>query len=131
VKQSVASVVLNRIPASADVMIWTVMNMRRSAKNMKLIDADKLILRLNDYALKKSPINAESAEGRKISREVYFAIRNCMKAVEEQPTAFDVDEVVQQLEMLIEDKCSESGDDWYTAQCLNEAVDIVQGGGTE
>ena len=65
---------------------------------MRLIDADKLILRLNDYALKKSPINAESAEGRKISREIYFAIRNCMKAVGEQPTAFDVDKVVEQLE---------------------------------
>lgn len=98
---------------------------------MRLIDADKLILRLNDYALQKSPINVESAEGRKISREVYFTIRNCMKAVGEQPTAFDVDEVVQQLEMLIEDKCSESGDDWYTAQCLNEAVDIVKGGGVD
>lgn len=51
--------------------------------------------------------------------------------VQEQPTAFDVDEVVQQLEMLIEDKCSESGDDWYTAQCLNEAVEIVKGGGVD
>ena len=51
--------------------------------------------------------------------------------IDEQPTAFDVDEVVQQLEMLIEDKCSESGDDWYTAQCLNEAVEIVKGGGVE
>lgn len=49
--------------------------------------------------------------------------------IDEQPTAFDVDEVVQQLEMLIEDKCSESGDDWYTAECLNETVDIVKSGG--
>ena len=51
--------------------------------------------------------------------------------IDNQPTAFDVDEVVQQLETLIEDKVSESGDDWYTAQCLNEAVDIVRGGGVE
>ena len=49
--------------------------------------------------------------------------------IDEQPTAFDVDEVVQQLEMLIEDKCSELGDDWYTAECLNEAVEIVKSGG--
>mgnify|MGYP006997661130 FL=1 len=49
--------------------------------------------------------------------------------IDNQPTAFDVDEVVQQLETLIEDKCSESGDDWYTAQCLNEAVEIVKSGG--
>lgn len=51
--------------------------------------------------------------------------------VNKQPTAFDVDEVIQQLEMLIEDKVSESGDDWYTAQCLNEAVEIVKCGGVE
>lgn len=48
--------------------------------------------------------------------------------IDKQPTAFDLDMVVQQLEMLIEDKCSESGDDWYTAQCLNETVEIVKGG---
>lgn len=34
VKQNAASAVLNRIPASADVMRWTVMNMRRSVKNI-------------------------------------------------------------------------------------------------
>ncbi len=49
--------------------------------------------------------------------------------IDEQPTAFDVDKVVEQLETLIEDKCSESGDDWYTAQCLNEAVEIMKSGG--
>lgn len=51
--------------------------------------------------------------------------------IDNQPTAFDVDEVVQQLETLIEDKVSESGDDWYTAECLNEAVEIVKGGRVE
>lgn len=54
-----------------------------------------------------------------------------LEKIDEQPTAFEVDEVVQQLEILIEDKCSESGDDWYTAQCLNEAVEIVKGGGVD
>lgn len=51
-----------------------------------------------------------------------------LEKIDNQPTAFDVDEIVQQLEMLIEDKVSESGDDWYTAECLNEAVEIVKGG---
>ena len=54
-----------------------------------------------------------------------------LEKIDEQPTAFDVDEVVEQLEKLIEDKTSESGDDWYTAECLNEAVNIVKGGGVE
>jgi hypothetical protein len=49
--------------------------------------------------------------------------------IDEQPTVFDVDKVIEQLEILIEDKCSESGDDWYTAECLNEAVEIVKSGG--
>lgn len=54
-----------------------------------------------------------------------------LEKIDNQPTAFDVDEIVQQLEMLIEDKVSESGDDWYTAECLNEAVEIVKEGGVE
>lgn len=76
---------------------------------MRLIDADKIIDSLGNS-------------------DMDFAIG---AVIDEQPTAFDVDEVVQQLETLIEDKVSESGDDWYTAQCLNEAVDIVKGGGVE
>ena len=76
---------------------------------MRLIDADKII---------------DSLGG----SDMDFAIG---AVIDEQPTAFDVDEIVQQLEMLIEDKCSESGDDWYTAQCLNEAVEIVKGGGVD
>lgn len=75
----------------------------------RLIDADKIIDSLGNS-------------------DMDFAIG---AVIDEQPTAFDVDEVVQQLEMLIEDKCSESGDDWYTAQCLNEAVEIVKGGGVK
>lgn len=51
--------------------------------------------------------------------------------IDNQSTAFDLDKVIEQLETLIEDKTSESGDDWYTAECLNEAVDIVKGGGVE
>ena len=76
---------------------------------MRLIDADKIIDSLG------------------IS-DVDFAIGAVIDA---QSTAFDVDEVVRQLEKLIKDKTSESGDDWYAAECLNEAVDIVKGGGIE
>lgn len=74
---------------------------------MRLIDADKL----------KHVIHCAYSDDLEI-----------LEKIDEQPTAFDVDEVVQQLETLIEDKCSESGDDWYTAECLNEAVEIVKGG---
>ena len=78
---------------------------------MRLIDVDKLIHTLaNDFIGGKKTLG---------------------QVIDEQPTAFDVNKVVEQLEKLIEDKTSESGDDWYTAECLNEAVDIVKGGGVE
>ena len=46
---------------------------------MRLIDADKLILYLNDYALQAAPFRGERAEA-------YNAIKQCIEAVEEQPT---------------------------------------------
>ena len=76
---------------------------------MRLIDADKIIDSLGNS-------------------DMDFAIG---AVIDEQPTVFDVNKVVEQLETLIKDKCSESGDDWYTAECLNEAVEIVKGGGAD
>ena len=114
------------------------MNMQRSVRNIRLVDADKLILHLNDYALQESPSNVESVEDRKISREVYSAIRNCMKAVEEQPTAFDVDKVIEQLEELkmryfltIANTGDTDKDCAYEniANTIDKATEIVKDGG--
>ena len=80
----------------------------------RLIDADDLIEYIKIWDIGNS-ISSDQKE--------------FIDCVNKQLTAFDVDEVVEQLEMLIEDKTSESGDDWYTAQCLDEAVDIVKSGG--
>lgn len=80
----------------------------------RLIDADELIKCIKIWEIGTS-ISSDQKE--------------FIDCVNKQFTAFDADKVVEQLEMLIEDKTSESGDDWYTAQCLDEAVDIVKGGG--
>lgn len=100
---------------------------------MRLIDADKLILHLNDYALQECPSNVESAEDRKISREVYFAIQNCMKAAEKQPTAFDVDKVINELkrDKFIESECILSDVHQGYNAGLSKAIEIVKGGGVE
>ena len=82
----------------------------------RLIDADELIEYIKIWEIGTS-ISSDQKE--------------FIDCIGRQPTAFDMDEVVQQLEKLIEDKTSESGDDWYTAECLNEAVEIVKGGGVE
>jgi len=93
----------------------------------RLIDADKLIEEMSKWYWDKEKQKASEEDVSPMDLFTHLAITT----VQEQPTAFDVDEVVQQLEMLIEDKVSESGDDWYTAECLNEAVEIVKGGGVD
>jgi hypothetical protein len=53
-KQNAASAVLNRIPASANAIRWTVMNMRRSAKIIS--QKEKIINKY--FALVLSIVNA-------------------------------------------------------------------------
>ena len=66
---------------------------------MRLIDADKLVLHLNDYALQEAPFGRNDGKNQK---EIYETIKECMKAVEEQPTAFDVEKVIEQLNKELE-----------------------------
>ena len=47
---------------------------------MRLIDADKLIEHLSDYALMESPIYPEDTDDK------YQAIRTCIKYIEKMPT---------------------------------------------
>ena len=100
---------------------------------MRLIDADKLILHLNDYALQESPSDVESAGDRKVSRAVYKAITDCIRAVDEQPTAFDLDKVVEQLEEERENvgfvKATTEASAYIRG--INDAIKIVKGGGVD
>lgn len=90
---------------------------------MRLIDAGELILHLNDYALQIAPFrNLESTYK-------YNTVQECIKAVDEQPTAYNVDKVVEQLE----DKkkvCLENYE-CLSAQILRQAIVIVKAGGVE
>lgn len=98
---------------------------------MRLIDADKLILHLNDYALQKSPSDVESAGDRKVSRAVYKAITDCIRAVDEQPTAFDLDKVTEQLEDRSALARPVGWSKAYEIIMLKDAIEIVKGGGVE
>lgn len=97
--------------------------------DMRLIDADKLILYLNDYALQESPSDVESAGDRKVSRAVYKAITDCIRAVDEQPTAFDFDKVVEQLEKRSTLARPVGWSKAYEIIMLKDAIEIVKGGG--
>lgn len=99
--------------------------------DVRLIDADKLILHLNDYALQKSPSDVESAGDRKVSRAVYKAITDCIRAVDEQPTAFDLDKVMEQLEDRSALARPVGWSKAYEIIMLKDAIEIVKGGGVE
>lgn len=107
----------------------------------RLIDADKLILHLNDYALQEAPFGRNDSENQK---EIYETIQECMKAVEEQPTAFDVENVVSNLEQLeLDGACNNENcvNCQYYGDCvagekreelaLDKAIEIVKRGGTD
>lgn len=98
---------------------------------MRLIDADKLILHLNDYALQESPSDVESAGDRKVSRAVYKAITDYIRAVDEQPTAFDLDKVMEQLENRSALARPVGWSKAYEIIMLKDAIEIVKGGGVE
>lgn len=107
----------------------------------RLIDADKLMLHLNDYALQEAPFGRNDSKNQK---EIYETIKECMKAVEEHPTAFDVENVVSNLEQLkLDGACNNENcvNCRYYGDCvagekreelaLDKAIEILKRGGTD
>lgn len=88
---------------------------------MRLIDADKSILHLNDFMLQQSPIDVQDIESIKVSA----VIKDCIKAVDEQPTAYDVDKVVEELDAYITKLVGKNSELYQTI------IGIVKAGGID
>lgn len=99
---------------------------------MRLIDADDLIAYLNDYA------RQETCYSGKDNADIHDVIQECIEAVKEQPTAYDIDKVVERLKEEAEyshaDYCGYAREhgfdedaDWHFAG-LQRAVEIVETG---
>ena len=102
-----------------------------------LISRSELIMRLSDYALQESPNDNESTGEQRISKMIYDAIQNCISCVEEQPTAYSVEKVVEELEELkmryfltIANTGDEKSDFAYenVGNALDKAIEIVKHG---
>ena len=61
----------------------------------------------------------------------YNVIQNCIKSIEQQPTAFDSDKVVEQLEKRSTLSRPVGWTKSYEIVILDDAVEIVKGGGVE
>lgn len=88
----------------------------------RLIDADILIKKCKKWLKPKAPDEDEMVSLTDIAVSMLMEI-------EEQPTAFDVEKVIKQLNELLEEKISDGGEDWYTAECLAKAIEIVKKSG--
>lgn len=86
---------------------------------MRLIDADELILHLNDFMLQQSPIDIQDIE----SIHVSAVIQDCINAVEEQPTAYNVDKVIKEIE-----SCFNATEGKGRRLAYHRAITIVKGG---
>ena len=97
-----------------------------------LISRSNLIMRLSDYALQESPNDNESTGEQRISKMIYDAIQNCISCVEEQPTAYSVDEVVEKLKC---DRCESCNflevcaGSKCCGKCHEKAIEIVKHSG--
>lgn len=96
---------------------------------MRLIDGTALYMHLNNWALAEAPTELDVGE-MKFEREViYKTILDCITIVDEQPTVFDVDNVVEELiDERWSDKCC--GCKLLPSFC-GKAIDIVKRGGVD
>ena len=101
-----------------------------------LISRSELIMSLSDYALQESPNDNESTGEQRISKMIYDAIQNCISCVEEQPTAYAVDKVVEALGYLKDgydhsclDNAYERGVEVGAKWMKKKAIEIVKHGG--
>lgn len=90
----------------------------------RLIDADLLKRNITKWLKPLKPDETETIELADILKSVVVEI-------DEQPTAFDVDKVVQQLEKRSTLAKPVGWTKSYEIVILNDAVEIVKGGGTE
>ena len=97
-----------------------------------LISRSELIMRLSDYALQESPNDNESTGEQRISKMIYDAIQNCISCVEEQPTAYSVDKIVEELEKIrAKETCNKEKCDTkeICRICVvDDAIEIVKAG---
>lgn len=91
--------------------------------NDDLVSRKALLEELKEF--KMSITGSENAMALMVMDETKKSI---MRIVDEQPTVYDKEKVVERLEELHE---SISCDDWYAAEKVYEAIEIVQKGGVK
>lgn len=102
---------------------------------MRLIDADKVIKVLNDYIEHRNSYDNEDIQKQRETKIGNKMIEGCIGAIREQPTAYDVDKVIEEIEEwtarinVINDNSGKVGQ--VDVIGSNKAIKIVEGGGID
>ena len=100
---------------------------------MRLIDADKVIKVLNDYIEHRNSYDNEDIQKQRETKIGNKMIEGCIGAIREQPTAYDMDKVIEEIEEwtarinVINDNSGKVGQ--VDVIGSNKAIKIVEGGG--
>lgn len=100
---------------------------------MRLIDADKVIKVLNDYIEHRNSYDNEDIQKQRETKIGNKMIEGCIGTIREQPTAYDVDMVIEEIEEwtarinVINDNNGKVGQ--VDVIGSNKAIKIVEGGG--
>lgn len=100
---------------------------------MRLIDADMLIEKIEKIALEVGQQTQGRRNGKTLAQGILFGFGAMRKTVLEQPTAYDPDKVVEQLEEERENvgfvKATTEASAYIRG--INDAIKIVKGGGID
>ena len=93
----------------------------------RLIDADMLIEEIEKIALEVEQQTQGRRNGKTLAQGILFGFGAMRKTILEQPTAYDPDKIVEQLE----EACISLSDyPGYTVD-IEKAIEIVKGGGVD
>lgn len=93
----------------------------------RLIDANRLLRHLSDWWLSETPSGEVTVINDKLQKtSTNKIIEECIKAVEEQPTAYNVEGVIERLESLKQHEQEQHA--YATVWGIQQSIEIVKGG---
>lgn len=94
----------------------------------RLIDEDELLNEIEESALEVEKNMKGKRIGKTLAQGCLIGLACVKEAVKRQPTAYDPEKVVEQLEVEFE---KYYGENWNKAPYLIRTIEIVKGGGLD
>lgn len=98
---------------------------------MRLIDADALVKEIEKIALEAEQQVHGRRSGKTLAKGILFGLGAARKIILDQPTAYDLDKVMEQLKKVSYERYGNDGMGGELVVNLDDVVDILKGGGVD